>query len=85
MHTADLRATQRQDAPRAPQALLYRFHVSMSWKTTTGMLASAGIVKVAANAEQATRFAVSEVKRDRRRRYYGGMQASAMMLTEAGQ
>lgn len=62
--------------------LLYRFHVALSWATTTGTLATAGLVKVAATPEQATRLAVSEIKRDRRRRYYGKMQASAMMLAD---
>lgn len=80
MHTADLRATQRQDAPRATQALLYRFHVSMAWRTDAGALTTAENVKVAATADQAIRFAVAEIKNDKRRRYAGKMDARAIMI-----
>lgn len=80
MHTANLNGEKRQHAAPTPSPLLYRFHVALSWRTTGGTLATAGLVKIAATHEQATRFAISEIKRDRRRRYAGKMDARAIML-----
>lgn len=80
MHTANLNGEQRQHAAPMASPLLYRFHVALSWRTTGGTLATAGLVKIAATSEQAIRFARNEITRDRRRRYAGKMDARAIML-----
>lgn len=78
--TATHKAAQRDNAPAAPLGLLYRFHVSMSWRTDAGTLTTAETVKVAATSKQAIRFAVAEIKNDKRRRYAGKMDARAIMI-----
>ncbi|MDR9393972.1 MAG: hypothetical protein RI571_06545 [Roseovarius sp.] len=80
MHTANYSPPQADTAPAAPPALLYRFHVALSWRTTSGTLATAARVKVAASEAQAIRFARHEITRDRRRRYAGRFQAQAIMI-----
>ena len=59
---------------------MQHYHVSLSWKTDAGTIGTAGLMVVALSSTMAATLAAGRIKRDRRRRYSGGMNTSASAI-----
>lgn len=57
---------------------MQHFFVSMTWKTEVGTIGSASLPVVATSGDMAVAIATAKIRKDRRRRYAGGMVAAAI-------